>query len=64
MNNIRILVVQFDFPLQQYDVKNGFLHGESEEEIYMRIPPIYSIIGYTNQMCKLRKSLYGLKKSS
>ena len=68
MNTIRILIalaVQFDWPLQQYDVKNVFLHGELEEEIYMKIPPGYSKIQITNNsICKLKKSLYGLKQSS
>ena len=68
MNTIRILItlaVQFDWPLQQYDVKNAFLHGELEEEIYMKIPPGYSKQQITNNsICKLKKSLYGLKQSS
>ena len=68
MNTIRILIalaLQFDWPLQQYDVKNVFLHGELEEEIYMKILPGYSNIQITNNsVCKLRKSLYGLKQSS
>ena len=68
MNTIRILIalaVQFDWPLQQYDVKNAFLHGELEEEIYMKIPPGYSKIQITNNsVCIVKKSLYGLKQSS
>ena len=67
MNTIRILIalaVQLEWPLQQYDVKNAFLYGELEEEIYMRIPHGYSQIQHANQVCKLRKALYGLKQSS
>ena len=67
MNTIRILMalaVQLEWSLQQYDVKNVFLHGELEEEIYMRIPHGYSHIQHANHVCKLRKTLYGLKQSS
>ena len=67
MKTIRILIalaVQLDWPLQQYDVKNAFLHGKLEEEIYMRIPHGYSHIQHANQVGKLRKALYGLKQSS
>ena len=41
LNTVRVLLslaVNLDWPLLQFDVKNAFLHGDLEEEIYMDIP--------------------------
>ena len=46
------------------DVVSAFLHGRLEEEIYMMQPSGYSVKGKENLVCRLKKSLYGLKQSS
>lgn len=48
--------------LQQFDVKTAFLHGELDEVIYMQQPKGYE--DGTNRVCKLNRSLYGLKQAS
>src|SRR3954471_11903764 len=45
------------------DVKTAFLHGKLEEEIYMIIPEGMHVEKSNNSVCRLRKSLYGLKQS-
>uniref|UniRef100_A0A2N9I8X0 Integrase catalytic domain-containing protein n=1 Tax=Fagus sylvatica TaxID=28930 RepID=A0A2N9I8X0_FAGSY len=65
-SSIRILlamVAQFDLKLAQLDVKTTFLHGDLEEEIYMSQPDGFKVAGKENWVCKLKRSLYGLKQS-
>jgi hypothetical protein len=52
-----------DLHLEQLDVKTTFLHGDLEEEIYMQQPQGYEVKGKDNLVCRLKKSLYGLKKA-
>jgi len=67
MNSIRVLlsiVVNLDWPLHQFDVKNAFLHGDLEEEVYMEIPHgLEDSSSEGKSVCKLKKALYGLEQS-
>jgi hypothetical protein len=57
------LVAMHDYELEQLDVKTAFLHGDLEEDIYMDQPDGFIVPGKENYVCKLNKSLYGLKQS-
>ena len=58
------LVAHFDFDLHQMDVKTTFLNGNLEEEIYMKQPEGFSSSEGKHLVCKLKKSIYGLKQAS
>uniref|UniRef100_A0A2N9J5P5 CCHC-type domain-containing protein n=1 Tax=Fagus sylvatica TaxID=28930 RepID=A0A2N9J5P5_FAGSY len=57
------LVADQDLELEQLDVKTAFLHGNLEEEIFMEQPEGFKQPGTENLVCRLKKSLYGLKQS-
>ena len=44
------------------DVKKAFLHGDLKEDIYMT-PPSGLVSSLSSAVCKLKSSLYGLKRA-
>ncbi|KAH9650552.1 protein kinase domain-containing protein [Citrus sinensis] len=66
INSIRILLslaVNCDWHLHQLDVKNAFLNGDLKEEVFISLPPGFEKSLGSDKVCRLRKSLYGLKQS-
>lgn len=60
----RILLVvasKLGKPVFQMDVRSAFLYGEIDENVYMTLPG--NICNNSKVVCKLNKSIYGLKKS-
>jgi hypothetical protein len=64
---IRILLAfaaSKEFKLYQMDVKNAFLNGVIQEEVYVRQPTGFESPKYSDRVYKLSKALYGLKQAS
>ena len=67
MSTIRLvleMVAVENLHLEQLDVKTAFLYGDLEEDLYMIQPEGFTVQGQENLICKLRKSLCGLKQGS
>jgi Reverse transcriptase (RNA-dependent DNA polymerase) len=66
MNTVQILVsivVNKNWTLHQMNIKNTFLQGILEEDVYISLPPGYTQENTSNLICRLNKLIYGLKQS-
>ena len=67
IKSIRILfaiVAYYDYEIWQMDVKTAFLNGHLLEDVYMVQPEGFVNQKHPNKVCKLKKSIYGLKQAS
>ena len=63
LNSIRVILsiaINKSWQLCQLDVKNTFLYGELAEQVHIEQPPRY-VAQRENQVCLLKKAIYGLK---
>jgi hypothetical protein len=66
LTSIRVLIslaATFYLEIEHMDVKTPFLHGDMEEEIYMKQPEGFVVKGKQQLVCKLKRSIYGINKS-
>ncbi|GJQ96707.1 retrotransposon protein, putative, ty1-copia subclass [Tanacetum coccineum] len=64
---IRIVIaiaVFYDYEIWQMDVKTAFLNGYLDEDIYMVQPEGFIDPNHPRKVCKLQRSIYGLKQAS
>ena len=64
MKYVRIFIslsATYNWDLHHFDIKNVFLHGNFQEEVYMEQPLGFVAEGGIGRVCCLQKYLYGLK---
>ena len=63
IRTIIALAARDDLMLHQMDVTTAFLNGTLEEDVFMKQPEGFVVKGKEEKVCKLKKSIYGLKQS-
>ena len=63
VRTIIALAAKYDLNLHQSNITTAFLNAELKEDIYMKQPEGFMRKGKEHHICKLKRSLYGLKQS-
>jgi hypothetical protein len=63
LRTVLALAAAEDMEVHTMDVSSAFLNGDLDEEIYMAQPEGFEAPGQEHLVCRLKKSLYGLKQS-
>jgi hypothetical protein len=63
MRLLLALVAQEGWQVHHMDMKSAFLNGDLKEEVYVRQPMGFIIIGQEGKVLRLRKALYGLRQA-
>ena len=58
------IAAYFDYEIWQMDVKMVFLHRNLTEELYMIQPEGFVNLTSASKVCKLKRSIYGLRQAS
>jgi len=61
---ILAIAAYFDYEIWQMDVKTAFLNGNLEEDVYKIQLEGFVDPNNAGKICKLKKSIYGLKQAS
>jgi hypothetical protein len=67
LKSVRILLAiaaYYDYEIWQMDVKTAFLNGHLSEDVYMTQPEGFVNPKNAGKICKLQRSIYGLKQAS
>nr|GEU89305.1 RNA-directed DNA polymerase, eukaryota, reverse transcriptase zinc-binding domain protein [Tanacetum cinerariifolium] len=64
VHTYKACLVAKDYEIWQMDVKITFLNGYLNEEVYMEQPEGFVSQKFSNRVCKLKRSIYGLKQAS
>lgn len=67
LKSIKILLAitaHYDYEIWQMDVKTTFLNGYIDQDIYMEQPKGFTPKDQTGKVCKLKRSIYGIKQAS
>lgn len=64
IRSVLSIALMHNWNIRQLDVSNAFLHGTLSEVVFMHQPPGFVDPMYPSHVCRLRKTIYGLRQSS